>query len=452
MRHWCGILYSLCLTTLVQAATQYRLYENLVDPTVEACLSQIIRLRDHAGEQLPRGFTATVLTNATLDWKAKRVKYAKCPEGDDVRWFYVGMQGLNAQGVEPHVQLDRGRCSVSRSVAIVYSRPGPKAHFGHRILTDVPSLFALKYFFDFTGQEIYTLPLVLLDGFGPPVSGLEGLESFYNALGHLNVTYQHMEPDTVLCFDKVIFLSTYWHKVWYIDDKGKFNGIWERPDKLMDADPFLFKIVGDVRKQFGLEPELPYAPTNPPKVVLASRNATTRKRLGMHLGRTLENEAELVSGLRAIPSVVVELVEFSEKSLREAILLLGKTSLFLGVHGAAFDNLIFLPRGAFVMEILPFGTSHTALYPARAGSTGKFFVRHIPSIDRQKCSTAACAPHSAIINVDVSNVVTLARSCLDVQKASILLLPADSFATLPVAHNQTKEVQKTMKLRNSYLP
>lgn len=100
------------------------------------------------------------------------------------------------------------------------------------------------------------------------------------------------------------------------------------------------------------------------------------------------------------------------------------------------------------MEILPYGTSHTALYPARAGSTGKLFVRHIEPIHNLRCSSASCAPHGAIIHVDVPRVVALVRSCLEVQRASILMLPADKIATLPLAHNITREVQAKMKADN----
>lgn len=294
----------LSMSVLARASNEDQLFAQLRAPN--SCLAKSISFRETVAKQLPRPFMATILTNATLDWKAKRVKYAACPEGDNVSRLYVGMQVLIAEGERSAVQQER--CTAYYPSAIVYNRPGPKTHFGHRILTDVPSFFALKYLFNSREQNIFEFPVVLVDNYGPPISGLPELQAFYDAVGNLNVTFQNIEPDTVLCFGKVIFLATYWHKVWYIDQGGNWNGIWERPDMLLDADPFLLKVVGEVRQQFGLPAELPFAPSNPANVVLASRNAVTRKRLGMHIGRTLDNEDELATALRQIPSVTVQVV------------------------------------------------------------------------------------------------------------------------------------------------
>jgi len=61
--------------------------------------------------------------------------------------------------------------------------------------------------------------------------------------------------------------------------------------------------------------------------------------------------------------------------MQDIVLLLDKTSIMLGYHGAAFDNLVFLPRAASVLEILPKGTMHPPLYPTLAHRTGKNFAR-----------------------------------------------------------------------------
>jgi hypothetical protein len=45
--------------------------------------------------------------------------------------------------------------------------------------------------------------------------------------------------------------------------------------------------------------------------------------------------------------------------------------------GASFENLIFLPRGAYVLEILPLGTEHSPLYPSLAARTAKEFARYV---------------------------------------------------------------------------
>jgi capsular polysaccharide biosynthesis protein len=68
-------------------------------------------------------------------------------------------------------------------------------------------------------------------------------------------------------------------------------------------------------------------------------------------------------------------VELGAMPMQQIVELLQHTSLFLGYHGAAFDNIVFLPRGATVLEILPKGSEHAPLYPAIAHRTGKEFAR-----------------------------------------------------------------------------
>lgn len=45
--------------------------------------------------------------------------------------------------------------------------------------------------------------------------------------------------------------------------------------------------------------------------------------------------------------------------------------------GASFGSLVFLPRGAYILEILPLGTQHSPLYPSLAARTGKEFARYV---------------------------------------------------------------------------
>jgi capsular polysaccharide biosynthesis protein len=59
----------------------------------------------------------------------------------------------------------------------------------------------------------------------------------------------------------------------------------------------------------------------------------------------------------------------------EAVKLLNTTTLLVGYHSAAFNNCVFLPRGAYILEILPQGTTNAPLYPTLAHRTGKEFVR-----------------------------------------------------------------------------
>jgi capsular polysaccharide biosynthesis protein len=68
-------------------------------------------------------------------------------------------------------------------------------------------------------------------------------------------------------------------------------------------------------------------------------------------------------------------VEFNQLSLAETVRLLETVDVFIGLHGGAFDNVPFLPRGAYVIEIMPKGSTHEPLYANRAMTTGKFFIR-----------------------------------------------------------------------------
>jgi capsular polysaccharide biosynthesis protein len=73
--------------------------------------------------------------------------------------------------------------------------------------------------------------------------------------------------------------------------------------------------------------------------------------------------------------MVLSQVEFNELSMNEAIVLLETVDVFVGLHGGAFDNVPFLPRGAYVVEIMPRGSAHEPLYANRALTTGKYFIR-----------------------------------------------------------------------------
>ena len=113
-----------------------------------------------------------------------------------------------------------------------------------------------------------------------------------------------------------------------------------------------------------------YAPLKPIRVLVASRAAKLRagSALSMSDKRLLANEAELTAALSALrvprqanwgdrrselSQVDVEVVEFSALSLTEAVRKLDSAAAFVGLHGSAFWNVPFLPRGAVVLEVLP---------------------------------------------------------------------------------------------------
>jgi hypothetical protein len=111
----------------------------------------------------------------------------------------------------------------------------------------------------------------------------------------------------------------------------------------------------------------------------------------------LLNEEELVASLSTIPDVVVKQVlsglacllvlvtddllvqvEFYGLSLADTAAVLETVDVFIGYHGAAFDNTPFLARGAYVVEIMPNGSTHEPLYATKACTTGKLFIRCVP--------------------------------------------------------------------------
>ncbi|WIA11932.1 hypothetical protein OEZ85_012014 [Tetradesmus obliquus] len=128
------------------------------------------------------------------------------------------------------------------------------------------------------------------------------------------------------------------------------------------------------------------------------------------------NEAELLAALRTIPDIHVQQVELGTLPIKEVVLLLEKTSLFLGYHGAGFDNMVFLPRGAAVLEILPKGTAHSPLYPSLAHRTGKTFTRYVNNNDTRQDNLG----HYARLEVDVDAVLKLVKAMLRVQAAAMM--------------------------------
>jgi hypothetical protein len=136
-------------------------------------------------------------------------------------------------------------------------------------------------------------------------------------------------------------------------------------------------------------------------------------------------------------------VEFNHLSLAETVRLLETVDVFVGYHGGAFDNVPFLPRGAYVIEIMPNGSVHEPLYANRAMTTGKFFIRwvHVGVLLLQACVHTAylpcrytnndksreqcarpdrkCSAHDLDLNVDLLAMSKLIAPVLEVQKMQL---------------------------------
>ncbi len=81
---------------------------------------------------------------------------------------------------------------------------------------------------------------------------------------------------------------------------------------------------------------------SPSLVVYASRSKAR--------GRFILNEAEV---LRSISHLAPHVVCFEDLSFAEQVTLMGKTKMFISIHGAGLTNMMFMPPGGSVIELLP---------------------------------------------------------------------------------------------------
>jgi hypothetical protein len=67
-------------------------------------------------------------------------------------------------------------------------------------------------------------------------------------------------------------------------------------------------------------------------------------------GRFVLNETEV---LRSISHFATQVVCFEDMSFREQVALLSRTKVLIGIHGAGLTNMMFMPPGGTVIELLP---------------------------------------------------------------------------------------------------
>ncbi|KAK9844471.1 hypothetical protein WJX74_002909 [Apatococcus lobatus] len=94
-------------------------------------------------------------------------------------------------------------------------------------------------------------------------------------------------------------------------------------------------------------PHDPVAPALKPNVLIINRP--------VNKGRGFLNIAETVTSLKtALPDLgTVEVRELAEESLVEQARIYLSTSVLIQMHGAALGNMIFLPRGACLVDVVP---------------------------------------------------------------------------------------------------
>jgi hypothetical protein len=101
--------------------------------------------------------------------------------------------------------------------------------------------------------------------------------------------------------------------------------------------------------------------------------------------RKLLNEDEVIQAVRKqFPKVNVYRINFSELNLTQAITVMRETDIFVGIHGAALANTIYLRPGSTMIQIYPYHENH---YPMLIGNefarmarlTHSFYIGHYES-------------------------------------------------------------------------
>ncbi|KAF6252432.1 hypothetical protein COO60DRAFT_524676 [Scenedesmus sp. NREL 46B-D3] len=335
------------------------------------------------------------------------------------------------------LQAARNSCSTTVSgLSVGIVRAAPLTRISTRMMADYPALFALKTFLQEHGVEVSRIGVFFLDGLGQPAHGADNFKPILETLGYASYRAQG-QPNSVVCFNRVILMPITFYPKW-ITESGRPVNMWLAPEQLYDADPFHLRMVGEIRAAMGLSRSLPFASAANRTIVLASSNATTRRwRLGgRRMSRALTYQDELFKALSALPDITVKQVDLSATPIEQVVKLLDQTALLIGHLGAGFENLIFLPRGAYILEILPLGSHHSPLYPSLASRTGKEFARYVnddPSLQQCRWQQAEkalgdhCVSQHADLQVKVAGVVQLVQSILNTQQAAMTRYSFDSW-------------------------
>lgn len=97
----------------------------------------------------------------------------------------------------------------------------------------------------------------------------------------------------------------------------------------------------------------------PPSAVRVGVISRRRKRFVL-------NEAELVVAMLENMNVEVQLLPLESMTLYEQLAALRATTILVGIHGSGLNNAIFLPKGACVVQLLPFGLNYRGAFQQNA--------------------------------------------------------------------------------------
>ena len=106
---------------------------------------------------------------------------------------------------------------------------------------------------------------------------------------------------------------------------------------------------------------------------LRNQPPPTRARVGVvsrRRKRFLLNELDLVNGIIDALRVEVQILPLEHMTLYEQLAALRHVTVLVGVHGSGLNNAIFLPKGACLVQLLPFGLNYRGAFEANARKAG----------------------------------------------------------------------------------
>jgi hypothetical protein len=127
-------------------------------------------------------------------------------------------------------------------------------------------------------------------------------------------------------------------------------GIYDPPDAAVALRKVVFHRNGIVEEEDGAAATAAVAAATPaprqegpPRVTLVQRSTTRR----------IRNLKEVESTIKSLMGVSPRVIDMSDLSIKEQVLLTHNTDIFILVHGGAMANLLWLPPGALIIDIYP---------------------------------------------------------------------------------------------------
>ena len=130
-------------------------------------------------------------------------------------------------------------------------------------------------------------------------------------------------------------------------------GIFDPPDAAVALRKVVFHRYGIVEEDDGAAAAAAAAAAatpaprqeGPPRVTLVQRSTTRR----------IRNLKEVENLVKIVMGVSPRVVDMSDLSIKEQVLLMHNTDIFILVHGGAMANLLWLPPGALIIDVYPHG-------------------------------------------------------------------------------------------------